>query len=61
MNVLDIRTNQWGLLDTYFQALSVLDWMLDRPAEQAPEPVYWTVAAIAECSLDGLQDSDRHI
>ncbi len=45
---LDLRVNQWGLLDTYPQATSVLAWMEALPAEQAPEPAYWTIAAIAE-------------
>jgi hypothetical protein len=45
---LDLRLNQWGLLDTYPQASSVLAWMEALPAEQAPEPVHWTIAALAE-------------
>jgi hypothetical protein len=46
---LGIRPNAWGLLDTYHQAAAVLAWMEALPANQAPEPVYWTVAAVAEC------------
>jgi hypothetical protein len=46
---LGIRPNVWGLLDTYHEAAAVLAWMEALPADQAPEPVYWTVAAVAEC------------
>jgi hypothetical protein len=51
---LDLRLNQWGLLDTYPQASSVLAWMQALPAEQAPAPVYWTIAAIAESGAEFL-------
>ena len=51
---LDLRVNQWGLLDTYPQASSVLAWMEALPAEQAPEPVYWTIAAVAESGAESL-------
>lgn len=51
---LGIRPNRWGLLDNHEQAHLVLAWMMDRPDDQAPEPVFWTVAAIAECGSDGL-------
>lgn len=49
---LDVRVNRWGLLDTYPQASSVLAWMETLPDEQAPAPVHWTVAAIAESGAD---------
>jgi hypothetical protein len=44
-----IRPNAWGLIDTYHQATTVLAWMEALPPNRAPEPVYWTVAAVAEC------------
>ncbi|GHE87845.1 hypothetical protein GCM10017786_19600 [Amycolatopsis deserti] len=43
-----VHLNQWGLIGSHAQVSSVLAWMLELPAEEAPEPVYWTVAAIAE-------------
>ena len=46
---LGIRPNTCGLLDSYEEASRVLEWMLDRPADEAPEPVYWTIAGLAEC------------
>lgn len=46
---LGIRQNAWGLLDDYADASAVLAWMDALPADQAPEPVLWTVAAIMEC------------
>jgi hypothetical protein len=49
---LDVRLNQWGLLDTYAQASSVLAWMLALPAAQAPTPVHWTIAAVAESGTE---------
>lgn len=45
---LGIRPNGYGLLDDYQSAAAVLAWMEARPADQAPEPVFWTVAAIME-------------
>ena len=48
-DTLGIRPNKWGPLDTYQEAHTVLAWMMDLPADRAPEPVYWTVAAITEC------------
>ncbi|GAA2799441.1 hypothetical protein GCM10010470_38170 [Saccharopolyspora taberi] len=50
---LGIRPNTCGLLDTHEQASQVVEWMLELPAEQAPAPVYWTVAALAECGAGG--------
>ncbi|EHR63200.1 hypothetical protein [Saccharomonospora cyanea] len=46
---LAIQPNHWGLLDTYGEASTVLDWILDRPTDEAPEPAHWTVAALIEC------------
>ncbi|MFD0486798.1 hypothetical protein [Saccharopolyspora erythraea] len=46
---LGVRPNRFGLLDTHRQACEVLEWMDSLPAACAPEPVYWTVAAVAEC------------
>ncbi|MQA08582.1 MAG: hypothetical protein GEU98_08505 [Pseudonocardiaceae bacterium] len=45
---LDIRPNDCGLHDTHQQAIAVLDWIEALPADRAPEPVYWTVAAVAD-------------
>ncbi|MEV5300845.1 hypothetical protein [Amycolatopsis methanolica] len=39
-----VRLNQWGLTDTHAQASDLLAWILGLPSEEAPEPVYWTVA-----------------
>lgn len=41
-----IRVNDLGLLATYEDAVSVLDWMLARPIDEAPAPVPWTVVAL---------------
>lgn len=46
--VLGVRTNRWGLIPTGAEASAVLEWMLNRPPEDAPEPAYWTVAGVAE-------------
>lgn len=52
--VVDLHVNRWGLLDTYPQASSVVAWMETLPAEQAPELVHWTIAAIAESGAESL-------
>jgi hypothetical protein len=46
---LRIRPNAKGLLDSYESAAEVLSWMESQPAEEAPEPVPWTVVTIARC------------
>jgi hypothetical protein len=45
---LGISTNDVGLLSTEADARLVLDWMLNLPNEKAPEPVDWTIVALAE-------------
>lgn len=45
---LDVHLNQWGLLSSYDDASTVLEWMLALPSNRSPEPAYWTVAAITE-------------
>lgn len=47
---LGIRVNDLGLLATYEDAVGVLDWMLARPADEAPAPVPWTVVALLRTS-----------
>jgi len=54
---LRIRLDTRGLLDTYENAAQVLGWIESRPIEQAPEPVPWTVIAIARCGPDGTRRS----
>jgi hypothetical protein len=46
---LDIRLDSRGLLDSYEKATRVLDWLEARSDEEAPEPAWWTVMAIALC------------
>ncbi len=46
---LRIRLDPTGLLVSYEDAARVLAWIESRPTEQAPEPVPWTVVAIATC------------
>ena len=46
--VLGIAVNSLGLLQSLGEARQVRDWMLGLPPEQAPEPVPWTVIALAE-------------
>lgn len=43
---LRIQVNGLGLLPTYTSGAAVLNWMLDRPENEAPEPVSWTVVAL---------------
>lgn len=43
---LGIRVNDLGLLPTYKAATAVLNWMLGRPASEAPAPVPWAVIAL---------------
>jgi hypothetical protein len=45
---LGIRPDDSGLLADYQQAAAVLEWMDALPADQAPEPVFWIVAAVME-------------
>ncbi|MDT0344942.1 hypothetical protein [Streptomyces litchfieldiae] len=45
---LGIRPNAVGLLDTHENATRIRDWMEEQPPENAPEPVFWTVVAVAE-------------
>lgn len=45
---LDIRVNELGLLPSYLMADRVLEWMLRLPPEQEPEPVHWTILALAK-------------
>ena len=54
---LRIRLDPRGLLDTYENAARVLGWIESRPSEQAPEPVPWTVIAVARCEPDGTGQS----
>lgn len=52
---LDIQVNEHGLLASYEDAVSVLDWMLARPADQAPAPVPWAVVGLLRtASLSAL-------
>ena len=43
---LGIHVNGVGLLPTYSDAAAVLNWMLDRPDSEGPEPVPWVVVAL---------------
>ncbi len=43
---LGIQVNELGLLVSYEDAVSVLEWMLDRPDDEAPEPVPWVVVGL---------------
>ena len=42
-----VVTNDNGLIQNLAEARSVLTWMLERPDSEAPEPVPWTVVALA--------------
>ena len=44
---LGVRLNEFGLLKTLDDATTVLNWMLGQPPENQPEPVPWTVVALA--------------
>lgn len=44
---LGVVTNDNGLIPSLAEARSVLTWMLERPDSEAPEPVPWTVVALA--------------
>jgi hypothetical protein len=46
-DALGIRVNPLGLIPTSEEARRVLGWMLERPMDEAPEPVAWTVVALA--------------
>jgi len=46
-DALGIRVNRRGLIPTLEEARRVLGWMLERPIDEAPEPVPWTVVASA--------------
>jgi len=46
-DALGIRVNRRGLIPTLEEARRVLGWMLERPIDEAPEPVPWTVVALA--------------
>jgi hypothetical protein len=43
---LGVRVNRYGLIDTYENAVRVLDWMMNLPPEEQPEPVEWTVVGL---------------
>ncbi|WP_109506089.1 hypothetical protein [Nocardioides speluncae] len=46
-SVLDVRVNELGLIPSYDMANRLLEWMLELPPEEEPEPVHWTIVALA--------------
>ncbi|ROS38358.1 hypothetical protein [Amycolatopsis thermoflava] len=51
-----VHLNQRGLIGTHAQASAVLAWILGLPPEEAPEPVYWSVAVAVAVAVAAVAE-----